>query len=67
MRDFDVGWQELVTLAVAAVAGGYLAWRGWQTLRGRKQGGCGSCGSCPPAAERDASKAFVPVEQLWKK
>lgn len=63
-----MGWQELITLTLTGVSSVYLAWRGWQSMRGRKQGGCGSCDSCPTSPQHQAaSKTFVPLEQLWKR
>jgi hypothetical protein len=42
--------QDLFAAALLLLAVGFLAWRGWSTLRGRKTG-CG-CDHCP-AVKRD--------------
>ena len=44
-------WQLTVAICAVGVAGGFIAWRGWQTWRGLKSGcGSGGCG-CAKKAE----------------
>lgn len=44
--------QDLVAAGVLLLAIGYLAWRGWSTLRGRKTG-CG-CDKCPAVKSQES-------------
>jgi hypothetical protein len=61
--------QNLIALAIVAVAAGYLGWRGWKLLAGRKAAGCGSaCGGCP--VNNDAlpqQKPLVTIKPLQTK
>jgi hypothetical protein len=38
---------EIVTLAIVALATGYLLRRAWGVVMTKRRGGCGSCASCP--------------------
>lgn len=39
-------WQNIVALALVAVAAAFVFRSMWKAVRGKKSGGCGSCGSC---------------------
>jgi hypothetical protein len=40
--------QTFLALSIVAVAAGYLGWRSWKVVAGRKGAGCGTgCSSCP--------------------
>jgi hypothetical protein len=38
---------EIVTLAIVALAAGYLLRRAWGVVMSKRRGGCGTCASCP--------------------
>jgi hypothetical protein len=39
--------ENLLTLAIVAVAVAYLVHRAWSSFRGQSRGGCGACANCP--------------------
>jgi hypothetical protein len=47
---FELDWQNLIALAIVAIAGLYLARQAWITFARKKSGACGSCASCPASA-----------------
>lgn len=50
-----IDWQNLVTIGLVAIAGGYLAIRMWPR-RATKSGGCGGgCSTCPSSAPQNAN------------
>jgi hypothetical protein len=53
---------ELLTLAIVAVAAGYLARRAWGVFARKRSGGCGSCAGCSSdqTAVNPHSQAFNP-------
>ena len=57
---------QIVTLAIVALAVGYLLRRTWGVLASKRQSGCGACGSCPAqaAAREHLSPQVLSVESL---
>jgi hypothetical protein len=47
---FELDWQNLIALAIVAIAGLCLARQAWITFARKKSGACGSCASCPASA-----------------
>ena len=55
-----IDWQNLVTIGLVAIAGGYLAIRMWPR-RAKKAGGCGGgCSSCPSTSQNAKGAASEP-------
>gem|GEM_PF-7096488 len=57
--------QNLMALAVVALAAWYIVRRGWTMLQRRTPAGCGSCGGCPEASHGPAGP-LVTREELLK-
>ena len=56
---------QIVTLAIVALAVGYLLRRTWGVLASKRQSGCGACGSCPAqAAGTSTEPQVLSVESL---
>jgi hypothetical protein len=58
-----VSGENLLVLAIVAVAVIYLARRTWGVLAGKRRGGCGTCASCP-SERSDAGPQVISVESL---
>jgi hypothetical protein len=43
----NADWQNMVALALAAIAVVYVIYRLWGINRGKQRTGCGSCSACP--------------------
>ena len=45
-------WQDLIALALVALAAGYLGWQGWRVFARRQASACGGggCSSCNAAS-----------------
>ena len=44
-----ISWQEVMALVIVTAAVSYLARVAWQSLAGKKTGGCTTCSTCPTA------------------
>ncbi|HEY4311474.1 MAG TPA: FeoB-associated Cys-rich membrane protein [Pirellulales bacterium] len=56
---------EIVTLAIVALAAGYLLRRAWGVVMSKRRGGCGTCASCPAQAA-GAEPQVLSVDSLLK-
>jgi hypothetical protein len=54
-------WQDILAIALVLAASGFVLWRAWLAIAGRRAAGCGSgCAKCPsssagPVLQIDAS------------
>lgn len=66
----NLPWQDLIALALVAIAAGYLGWHGWRFIARRRATGCGGgCSGCA-AGEKGASvdgKPLVTIERNPKR
>jgi hypothetical protein len=53
----NLGWQDLIALAIVFAAAGYLLRLAWGAVGRKAEGGCGtSCGKCPAGANAAAPR-----------
>ena len=66
----DLGWQDILALALVAVAAIYVAYRAWRVLTRKRTTGCDTgCSTCPQSDPKSTSEAkpFVSIERLTTK
>jgi hypothetical protein len=62
-------WQFLFTWIAIGLAASYVLWRGWQTWRSLRRGGCsGGCGCAKtPAATNTPAVLIAPEDLIIRK